>query len=304
MTDAGVPSCTVTDGLSIARGLLGVAQVGRGPTAEQVRVVQGLLDGYFDVDADAASLDALTPAELAAAVDTPDAKRVVDLLVVMEYCRHGDAEAQADRAEEYARALGVDEPFLLVARDALRQRLDAVMFDWGRFREELLVEPDAPVADAALATRLRGLAACAPETLGRAFFEFYDRWQLSFPGEVGGGDASLVVHDFTHVLAGYEPDPPGEVALQAMLTSATGFDHHFSSLIASLSLFETGTFDILDVTPKVGVLDRPGAAAELGEAFRRGSECTCDFSAIDHLARADKPLDDVRRECGIPPRGS
>jgi hypothetical protein len=96
----------VTDGLSIARGMIGAAQVGGGPTPEQVRVVQGLLDGYFGVD------------------------------------------------------------------------------------------------------------------------------------------ASLVAHDFSHVLAGYEPDPPSEVALQAMLTSATGFDHHFSCLIASLSLFETGTFDI------------------------------------------------------------
>jgi hypothetical protein len=283
--------------------MIGAAQVGGGPTPEQVRVVQGLLDGYFGVDADAASLDPLTPVELAAAVDTADAKRVVDLLVVMEYCRHGDAEAQADRAEEYACVLGVEEPFLLVARDALRKRQDEVMVDWVRFREEPFVEPEAPVADSALATRLRGLSACAPRTMGRAFFEFYDRWKLPFPGEEGGGEASLVAHDFSHVLAGYEPVPPSEVALQAMLTSATGFDHHFSGLIASLSLFETGTFDIHDITPKVGVLDRPGAAAELGEAFRRGSECTCDFSALDHLARVDEPLDDVRRECGIPPRG-
>ncbi|MBV8929190.1 MAG: hypothetical protein JO152_08715 [Mycobacteriaceae bacterium] len=265
--------------------------------------MQGLLDGYFAIDADAASLDPLTPGELAAAVDSGDAKRVVDLLVVMEFCRHGDAEAQADRAEEYARALGIDEPFLIVARDALRQRRDEVMADWLRFTEESFVEPQAPVASSALATRLRGLSACAPGTLGRAFFEFYDRWQLPFPGEEGGGEASLVAHDFSHVLAGYEPEPPSEVALQAMLVSATGFDHHFSGLIASLSLFETGTFDIMHITPRVGVLDRPGAAAELGEAFRRGSECTCDFSALDHLARVDEPLDDVRSDCGIPPRG-
>ena len=71
-----------------------------------------------------------------------------------------------------------------------------------------------------------------------------------------------------------------------MLTSATRFEHHFSGLIASLSLYETGTFDILDITPKVAALDRPGAAAELAEAFRRGQACTGDFSALDHLARS------------------
>jgi hypothetical protein len=142
-------------------------------------------------------------------VDALDAKRVVDLIVVIEYCRHGAGQdAQADRAEEYARALGVDEPFLVVARDAL----------------------------------------------------------------------------------------------QAMLVSATGFAHHFSGLIASLSLFETGTFDIDDITPKTAVLDRPGAAVELSEAFRRGPACTGDFSALAHLARVDEPLDEVRRECGIPSR--
>lgn len=295
----------MTDGLVIARGLVGVAQVGDGPTPEQVQVVQGLLDGYFGVDADAAALDPLPPDELAAAVDAADAKRVVDLLVVVEYCRHGDeadAEAQAERAEAYTRALDVDEPLLLVARDALRLDQADVMADWGRFQEARVLERGALVADAALAARLRGLSGCAPGTLGRAFFDFYDRWQLRFPGEEGGGPVSLVAHDFGHVLAGYEPDPPSEVALQAMLTSATGFDHHFSGLVASLSLFEAGTFDIDDITPKTEVLDRPGAALELGEAFRRGSACNGDFTAIDHLARVDDPLDDVRRDCAIPPR--
>jgi hypothetical protein len=287
--------------------MVGAAQVGDGPTPEQLRVVQGLLDGYFGVDADAASLEPLSPAELAAVVDAADAKRVVDLLVVLEFCRHGegdrDCDAQAARAEEYACALGVDEPFMLVARDALEANLQHVMADWGRYREELAVEPGAPEADAALGARLRGLSECAPGTLGRGFFDFYDRWQIPFPGEEGGGTATLVPHDFSHVLAGYEPDPPSEIALQAMLTSTTGFEHHFSGLVASLSLFESGTFDINDLTPRVGALDRPGATAELGEAFRRGAACTRDFSTLDHLALADEPLEHVRRECCIPPRG-
>jgi hypothetical protein len=294
----------VTDGAAIARGLLGAADIGGGPTPEQVRVVQGLLDGYFGVDVDASSLDPLAPTVLAAVVDAADTKRVVDLIVVVEYCRHGDdGDAQAQRAEEYAAALGVDEPFLVVARDALEADQQRVMADWARYYEVPRAEPGAPVADAALATRLRNLSACAPGTLGRAFFDFYDRWQLRFPGEEGGGEASLVSHDFSHVIAGYEPDPPSEIALQAMLVSATGFEHHFSGLIASLSLFETGTFDIDDITPKTAALDRPGAAVELGEAFRRGQACTRDFSALDHLARVDDQLDDVRRDCGIPARG-
>jgi hypothetical protein len=45
---------------------------------------------------------------------------------------------------------------------------------------------------------------------------------------------------------------------------------HREQPVSGLSLFESGTFDINDITPEVGALDRPGATAEVGEAFRRG----------------------------------
>lgn len=292
----------MTDPVAIAGGLLGAADVGGGPTPEQRSVITHLLHGYFGSDADVAAIRPLDPAGLAAAVDADDRQRITDLLILVEFCRHPGDAAQADRVEAYAAALGVDQRYLAVARDALVATQVEVMADWGRFRDPLPTEPGAPTADAALAARLRGLADCEPGTLGRAYFEFLDRWKIPFPGEEGGGDATLVPHDFSHVLAGYDADAPGELALQAMLASATAFDHHFSGLVASLSLYEAGKFDILGITPKVAALGRPGAAAELAEAFRRGSQCTCDFSAIDHLARVDDPLEQVRADCGIPPR--
>jgi hypothetical protein len=294
----------MTDGTVIAQGLLGAADVGEGATPEQVNLIGSLLRGYFGVDADVASLSALSPADLAAQVDAADRKRVVDLLVVLEFCRHPEDAAQATRVEEYARALGVDEPFLIVARDALTATQDEVMADWARFREPLGHEPGVTDADAALAARLRAFAVLPDGTLGRAYFDFYERWGIAFPGEEGGGDASLVQHDFCHVLAGYEPDAAGELALQAMLASATDFEHHFSGLIASLALYESGKFDILEIHATVAALDRPGATDELADALRRGASCVCDFSAVDHLARAHELLDDVRAECGITARGA
>jgi hypothetical protein len=294
----------VTDGVLIACGLLGAADVGGGPTFEQERLVQSLLHGYFGADVDADSLHPLSAADLAAAVDEGDRARVVDLLVVVEFCRHGDDGAQADRVEAYAAALGYDNPFLAVARDALTEGTEQVMADWSRFREPSSTEPGVGDADPALAARLRGLANCPTGSLGRAYFDFYDRWGLAFPGEDGGGDVTLVAHDFSHVLAGYDADAPSEIALQAMLTSATGFAHHFSGLVASLALFESGKFDILDITPREAALDRPGATALVADAFRRGTTCTCDFSTIDHLARASEPIDAVRIDCGITPRAA
>jgi hypothetical protein len=77
------------------------------------------------------------------------------------------------------------------------------------------------------------------------------------------------------VLSGYEPDGPGELALQAMLVSATDGDQHFSNFCASLSLHEAGLLESgVGITPKVGTLARPGAAEELADAIRRGAQCT------------------------------
>jgi hypothetical protein len=292
----------VGDGVEIARGLLGAAQIGRGPTPEQLALVQSLARGYFGLDVDVTTLSPSSASELADHVDAADAKRVVDLLVVVEFCRHGDEAEQAARTEQYVQALGVDEPFVLVARDALIEGHERVMADWARFREASPMEPGLPATDAELAGRLRALSACATGTLGRAYFDFLDGHGIPFPGEAGGGDATLVSHDFSHVLAGYSTDAPSELALQAMLVSATGFEHHFSGLVASLALYESGKFDILDIQGRVGALDRAGASEELAEAFHRGAGCAVDFSAIDHLARVDDPLDEVRFDCGIPPR--
>jgi hypothetical protein len=36
--------------------------------------------------------------------------------------------------------------------------------------------------------------------------------------------------------------------------------------------------------------------------MRRGAACTADIATIDHLALADRPLEDVRASIGITPR--
>jgi hypothetical protein len=48
--------------------------------------------------------------------------------------------------------------------------------------------------------------------------------------------------------------------------------------------------------------DPERAVGHDAEAGWRGTSCKCDFSAIDHLARAGEPIDAVRAECGITPR--
>jgi hypothetical protein len=220
----------------VARGLLGAATVDGGPTDEQLGIIGALLHGYFDVDTDVGSLEPLDPSGLAAAVTDPKARhRVVQLMIVLEFSRHPGSDAMAKQVEDYAAALDVDEKMQVVARDALHAARAELNADYQRYHEDYDVEKQfAGTEDADMAARLRALEHCPPGSLGRAYFDFYQRWGLKFPGEPGGGDVIFVAHDFTHVLSGYEPDGPGELSLQAMLVSATDGDHHFSTFCASL----------------------------------------------------------------------
>lgn len=288
----------------VARGLLGAATVDGGPTDEQLGIIGALLHGYFGVDTDVGSLEPLDPVGLAAAVEDPKARhRLVELMILLEFSRHPGSEAMADRVEEYAAALGVHEKMQIVARDALESARSELNADYNRYHDPYDIEPQfAGAEDAEMAKRLRELEHCPPGSLGRAYFDFYQRYNLKFPGEPGGGDVIFVAHDFTHVLSGYEPDGPGELALQAMLVSATDGDHHFSNFCVSLSLHEAGLYDSDIVMDKVGTLARPGAAEELADAIRRGAQCSADFATIDHLSRVDEPLEDVRRDLSIPAR--
>ena len=288
----------MTDEHTIIGALLGAADFGSGPTSEQIRVITSLAKGYFGLAVDVASVAAIEPAELAAAVADDDRHRVIDLLILVEFCRHPSDPAQADRVESYVNALG-GEDLALVARDIQTGHRENVMADWARFGEGTTKIADLP--DDQVGSELRSLGSCPEGSLGRALYDFYVGMGIQFPGEPGGGAVSLAHHDFTHVVTGYGTAPPDEVALQAMLTASANFDHHFSGLVASLALFESAAFEIDGFVPKESVLDRPGAADELADAFRRGSACSGDLTTIDVMARKNDSLEAIRAEFGVIP---
>ncbi len=287
-------------------GLLQVASVDGGPTDEQLRILQGLLRGYFGLDG-AIELQPLPAGELARYItDAGSRERWVQAMIVLEFARHPASAQLVGAVESAAAVLGIDEPMLLVARRAAAHDHDLLMADWRRFAHTTPVEPalrEHP--GAATAQRLVSLRDCAPGTLGRAFADFYSRWGLHYPDVAEPIGVNLVSHDFAHVLSGYNPNEAiEEVALSAMIVSATDGAAHFSSLAASMALYEAGLFDVLDITPTEGVLGRPGSPEILADAMRRGASCTADFVALDHLALADEPLDALRADLGIPPRAA
>ena len=290
--------------LAILAGLLGAADVAQGPTAEQVRVIECLARGYFGLNIDVKALNPIAPAELAAAIEAHDWRarhRAIDLLILVEFCRHPADPTQADRVEEYVGLLG-SEDLAAVARDIQTGHREQAIADWKRFSEAS--KGLTGVDDSEVSSIVHGLAGCAAGTLGRGLYDFYVGHGLPFPGDPDGGDVTMAHHDFTHVVTGYTPTPPDEVALQAMLTAASNFDHHFSGLVGSLAALESATFELAGFVPREAVLDRPGAADKLADAFRRGSQCTGDIGAIDFWSRRDDLLVDVRAEYNIEPVNS
>lgn len=291
--------------------MLGCCAVDDGASAEQRAIIDALASGYFRVPFDAGTAVPLGPAETATAVPDPrQRRRLLQLLVFVEQCRHPLTEAQVDRTEQYAAALDLADESLALTRDLLRLGAEAAQRDYRRTLGQVepgLREPSlagapgsAPTTrDLELAARLDALHGCAAGTLGRAYVDFYDRYGFDLPGTSDQPAALFVAHDMSHVIAGYEPDGVGEIALGAMQLAMTDSDEHWVQFLGNLAVHEIGYIGAGVADPALG---RPGAVQTVAHAFDRGARCSADFSLVDHLSMADEPLEAVRARFGVPAR--
>jgi hypothetical protein len=299
----------------VVRAMVSAADVDGGPTGEQLAVIGALTRTYFESDLDPRQLAPLDPDGTAAAFTEPATRRRVrELLVLIELCRHPASAAQADRVEAYCEALGESGPGLAIARDLVSGGIATASADFNRFFgdvEEPLLEPqlaarygvalDAP--DPELVGRLRTFADLPDGTLGRAYLAFYERYGFDIPGVDLSTPAIFVSHDMCHVIGGYEPIGIEEIALGAMQLAITDSDAHWMQFLGNLGVHEAGYLDGGGkLVPKEGTLNRPGAAETVAHAFWRGAHTDGDFTTADHLALADQPLGDVRASFGIPDR--
>ena len=145
------------------------------------------------------------------------------------------------------------------------------------------------------------LAQDESRTLGHAYIEFYRRNQINVPGADTHTPAHYVSHDMNHVIAGYEPTGPGEIALGAFTLAMHDNDANWIQFVCNLAIHEAGLVQHGAIAPKASTLTRPGASDLLGEALWRGAQCTADFSQADHLTLAEWQLADVRSHFGVPP---
>jgi len=307
---------TVPDELTepVARTLKGAIDTGDGGTDEQRAVLRAITVGFLgrrDLDVDA--LEPLEPDAAAELVTDPaPRRRVREMMVLLENTRHPITDEQVARVEAYVTAMGESGPGLVLSRQVVEQGATHALADYQRFSDAIYVdiaEPslvpggglDKDHPDPELAARLKGMRDLPDGTLGRAYVAFYERNNLTFPGDDPNSPAIFVAHDMTHVIAGYEPTGPGELALGAFQISMSDTDAHWIAFIGSIAIHEGGWYNAPGFVGKTATLARPGALDTFAEAFERGQQCTGDFTAIDHLGMADRPLADVRAEFNVVP---
>lgn len=289
-----------------------VVEAGPGPSAEQSSVLRAMsraLTGSEDLPA----------AEKPAAIPQGTARRAVQLAIVVSLCRHPADPAQLERLDQLGDALGVGaeerEQVRAWAHESAADATEDFVRIYGQhlpgLREVTLRSDDGRLAQEWIG-RMRTMD---PGSLGRCYLDFHARNGFHLPGEDTPEPAYYVSHDMGHVIAGYEPTGPGEIALGAYKLAMSDTDDNWMAFMTNLLIHEAGLIkhgsdeqfvayggEIYPDAAGQGALHLPGAADLVAEAFLRGAAATSDFSAVDHLSIAHRPLVEVREEFGVVPR--
>jgi hypothetical protein len=294
-------------------GLLGAIDVDAGPTAEQVAVLRAFaLHLWRRPDLEPALVTPLTASEVARRLPEGDSRlQFCEMVIVLELCRHPQSPAQVEKAEEYAAALGIAGIGIETTRTALEEGAAVAAADLERIYGEILPEVSErslrekylrlETPDRALADRLRELADLPTGSLGHAYLAFYERNGFTLPGDDVHLPAHYVNHDMNHVITGYEPTAPGEIARSGFLMSASASRHNWLEFLLTLSIHESGVLTHGEIHAKFATLGRPGVSDLLAEGIDRGRQCRVDLSQVDHLEIAGESLASVRERFNIVP---
>ena len=194
--------------------------------------------------ADPAAVPRLSPRELAAALPGGAlATEAAHMLTIMAFVDGSLDAAKISAVLDYSAALGIDEPYIREIAEAAHGHVACALADMTRQNLESITGkpwPDGDAmgwflpyrgerADPALAARYRALEALPAGTLGREYWEQYQRNGYAFPGEPSGlNEAFATPHDCTHVLSGYDTSPRGDRKSTRLNSS-----HHTTSRMPS-----------------------------------------------------------------------
>jgi hypothetical protein len=310
----------------VARGIATAVAPEDGLTDVQAALLQAIASALTGVEVDYHNLEPLGPdalAEVLASRPEDYRQRIVHHMVLGELVLRPLPPEVALRVAKYAKALGIDDQFVRVARRYAQGAYGLAWLDLRRsgFTEHWEDADLAPLKSASIAADPLERAPADPElearwahfrglpegTLGRLVVQMYDGRGFPLPGSPTGASAFLAQHDFVHVLADYGTNLKGELEVFALIGRADPDPKGFAWLATLVGLFETGYISdagFFERDVREHNIQAPGMHHRLADAIRRG-KVVCesygiDLLTVDYHELADRPVAEVRALLRIP----
>jgi hypothetical protein len=314
----------------VSRGIATAVAPDDGLTDTQVLLMGAITKALTDFDIPYRELDPLSPEELAEVLADRDLgyrRRIVHHMVLGELVLKPLPTEVAHRVAQYAKALGVDDQFVRVAR---RYAQGAFGMAWKDLQRSGFVEHVKEVDTALLRSGIRltdPFISPGPDpdleakwtafrelpdgSLGRAVVDMYDTRGFALPGSPSGASPYLAQHDFGHVLADYGTNLKGELEVFAFVGRADPDPKGFAWLATVIGLFEAGYvadtgFFVRDI--KERSLQAPGMQHRIADAIARGKAVAENFGTdlfeVDYHGLADRPVQEVREMLAVRPKSA
>jgi tellurite resistance protein len=308
--------------------LRAMTMVSRAANAGLDQPQRSLLDAIqrivLESDLDVETQEAIAPEELAKHLDDPaQARQLIRLMVTMSLVDGPPSHEQMSLLSAFTTALGVDEPSVNVIghlakgrllrfrlaflrRSHIRNYLRNSYRMLGGIRpliEAILIFRGVRKEDEQTTARYRAFEDLPKNTLGYQFFRHCSDAGLPFPGEKGGFPIGALYHDFTHVLAGYDTSPEGEMKAAAFQAGFTRGDHDFFTALFAIVIHTAGINLAPFPMPVLrGRIGQGSLAMDVLFALKRGAEMRKDLgSDWNFWEYVGLPIDVARDRLGVPP---
>jgi hypothetical protein len=303
------------------RAMKTVASAGGSIGPAQRALMEAARNVVLKIDIDIDGLTPVDPARLAAAV-TDDALRrqFVNGMMVLALADGLPTAATTAAVSAFAEALGVDTAELHELRQLTEHQMLLFRLDFMRrghiadiMRNQLdqhgllglaksVLGMRGLIEDKDVAAKYQAWEKLPEDTLGNTVWSYYRANGFALPGEKTGFPEAGIYHDFSHVLAQYNTDVPGEIEVASF---TAGYKHRrpFYLILFVVLSFSTGV-DMRPVPGKgmVGTLGQPGVAERMFAALERGSSLPVDLSdKWDYWPYVALPIEEARQRLGIPP---
>lgn len=293
-----------------------------GPLTDTRRETLAAVQKYLlHTDYDMDVLPSIEPEELAKIVEDPALRtQLVSAMSTLVFAREHLEPSEVQATERFAAALNVAPSVLENLRTFQQERYVLLRLDLARkglagsamaqlYEDQGFMGVLKNVAsfaglweNKAVSEKYHALETWPEGTLGKELWKFYKKNDFRFPGEKHGAPESLLTHDLSHILGGYDVDFRSE---GLVLGFQAGYrkKEPFSVMVFLLMMAEHG----IRVTPfakeQAGYFEHnPGTAADIVRAFARGAAMNIDLTDHwDHWTVMDQPIDELRRRYGITP---